>query len=248
NKTINKMDKIKDFPQIIDDIKETKIKRFLDNDIDNFKRTQHHYQDITEKMIAQQDEFRTELETWRNESILFEKSIPTPVDEEEHIKQISDLDFKKNHLILENGKIEEAINYYEESLLSIMDAKSQLLKKEENLKTQNNYIIPDKEYSYSLYTNITGIKWSINDTNNNNSNNQILQHSQSQQLKQNKQNNQFIKGVIFNTNDNNNNSNGNNSSNSGNYIKPFSLDKNQFSNDFEIINKIWDLIDDEGDM
>ncbi|KAK5581262.1 hypothetical protein RB653_001293 [Dictyostelium firmibasis] len=221
---------------MIEDLKEDKIKKYLDNDIDNLKRVQNLYQDITEKMIAQQDEFRTELDIWKNESIQFEKSIPTPVDEEEHSEKINYLDTRKNQLIEENNKIEEEIIFIENELSSIRLKKTQLINKENQLTHENTITIPNKEYLFSLYTNITGIKWSNNDNNNNNNNlpttSSTGTSSPSQQEQQHQS--QFIKGIILDTQSLNQNNC---------QIKPFLIDKNQYSNDFDIVNKIWDLID-----
>ncbi|KAN0014761.1 hypothetical protein ACTFIU_001079 [Dictyostelium citrinum] len=218
---------------MIEDLKEDKIKRYLDNDVENLKRVQSLYQDITEKMIAQQDEFRTELDTWKNESIQFEQSIPTPVDEKDHSEKINFLETRKNQLIEKNNEIEEEIIFIENELSSIRLKKTQLINKENQLSHENTITIPNKEYLYSLYTNITGIKWSNNDNNNNDSNSNNLSNTSSSSSSP-QQESPFIKGIILDTQSLNQNNC---------QIKPFSIDKNQYSNDFEIVNKIWDLID-----
>ncbi|KAM9967597.1 hypothetical protein ACTFIW_001681 [Dictyostelium discoideum] len=241
NNKDNKDNKNVNFIKMIEDLKEDKIKRYLDNDVENLKRAQNLYQDITEKMIAQQDEFRNELDIWKNESIQFEQSIPTPIDEKDHSEKINFLETRKNQLIEKNNQFEEEIIFIENELSSIRLKKTQLINKENQLSHENTITIPNKEYLYSLYTNITGIKWSNNDNNNNNNNNSNNNNdsnnnntSSSSSSSPPKQESPFIKGIILDTQTLNQNNC---------QIKPFSIDKNQYSNDFEIVNKIWDLID-----
>ncbi|KAF2074150.1 hypothetical protein CYY_004553 [Polysphondylium violaceum] len=170
-----------------------------------------------QELYNSHQQFRHILEVNTRKVNELEKLVDVEDTLEMHQEKMVELNREKLELEKNIELFENDISIFKKELDLMSQTKKELEDKEKHLNLERNFIVPDQQFCLSLYSNITGTKWSDNNSSNGGGKSTTKD---------------TLSGVIFPLNENQNK-----------IIQPFSIDKKSLT-EFQIVNRMWELIED----